>query len=394
MKMPSAEQSLLLSVLRDYINGVRTVLPGGAGTAELAALSKRQQTDAIVSFQTHIPELSSSVPFASYCAVTRRNILEKIRGAFGAGGIRYLVFKGSELAGYYPHPQLRQSGDIDILVGAENLAAAGEALLQLGFEAAGGEKEEHEKIYIRGDMEIELHSRLLYEGHLNGDNFTAFTDRAWEFADSSDGVRYHLDPSFQLVFLILHMRKHFLWAGLPVRQFLDLAFIVKNCPDIDWKRTEDYIAGLGLSGFAGTCFELTERWFGIASPVKTAGLTDAFCESASEAVLGFDALLFAEKNRAEMTDNEVIGTVKHRKAGFFGRIGMTLSVIFPPYSEMKRKYPGMGRCPLFLPVMWIRRMCGSLARGNASERTAYALKPVTLGKKTKERAEYLRQWGL
>lgn len=306
---------------------------------------------------------------------------------FTAAHIPYLIFKGTEISYYYPNSELRQIGDIDILVHEEDKERAAETLCRMGFSTdAEQHASDHEWIFFKYDLEAELHNRLLYSADFNEEKHTAFTDRVWEYATTEDGTIYHLEPEFHFVFLILHLRKHFLWAGVGIRQFMDLAVMMKNA-DLDWVKVEAYLSEIGILQFAKTCFALIYRWFDISSPITAALITDDFYLSATETILSDG--VFGWMNKESLINNEIMNaTRKH------GRIMTAMAVIFPPFEQMREKYPQMGRWFILLPLMWVRRMVESVIYKRVRSSMSYATKPLAMDKEMKKRNKMLKSWGL
>lgn len=387
--MLSQEQNTFLRILSDYLQGRKTAtdITASINTDILRQLSVDQQTEAIVYYQTHIQSLKPSFLSNTYFAVNRRKLLEQIRDVFCKAQIPYLIFKGTEISCYYPNPEFRKMGDVDILVHAEDKEKAEGELLKLGFrENAEKKAQDLEWVFYKNDFEIELHHQLLYNADFNEAQHIAFCDRAWEYATLEDGIQYHLKPEFHFVFLILHLRKHFLWAGVGIRQFMDLAVMMKNA-DLDWNKVEKYLIDLELLPFAQKCFALIERWFEITPPIASEQITDEFYSSVTQTILSDG--VFGRRDEESMENNKVLNTTRKH-----GKILPMLSVIFPPYSQMKEKYPKMGRYPVLLPVMWIRRMIESVVFKRAGASMSYATKHLAMNDEMKARNEMLKSLGL
>jgi len=379
----STEQSFFLSVLSDYISDRTSVSKSDVDTKAIAQLSNYQQLSPILFYQTKIPTLQSALASASYYAINRGKLLEKIDALFHGHNISYLIFKGAEVAQYYQHPYLRTSGDMDILVRGGDKEKAAEILERMGFKGNGKNNSDHEWCFHKSDFEIELHHRLLYDVSMNKSTQIAFTDTAWEHATTEDGIRYHLEPEFHFVFLLLHLRKHFLWAGIGVRQFMDLAAMARNA-DLNWGRIEEYINICGIQQFSSTCFALINRWFGVSVPLSSASITDEFYYQATNTVLS--GSVFGDMSEDNLEGNRILNyTRKH------GKLRSTFAILFPPYEQMKEKYPKIGRCKLSLPLMWIVRIIESLLHHSAQDGLSYAAKHLT---PNTQRTEELKSWGL
>ena len=384
--MLSDEQKFFLTALSDYVHGRKTVVPDGLDEAALVSVSGQQQTDSVLYFQTHLPALRPAFASVTYHVVNSRRLQQQLHTALTGAGVPYLIFKGTEIAAYYSRPELRSMGDLDLLVHRADKEKAGDILCRMGFERAAEGPEDHEWAYFKRELEIELHHRLLYQDDMNEAGHVAFTDRVWEYAATEDGVRYHLEPEFHFVYLLLHLRKHLLWAGIGVRQFLDLALMMKNAA-LRWERVEETLSDLELLPFARTCFAFIERWFDIRCPIAPEQIPDGFFLSATETILSGG--VFGRLDKENLVDHDVMNTTRKH-----GKLLPTLSVLFPPYRQMKEKYPVMGKCPLLLPVMWVRRMLEAVFHGTAKEGLDYAAKHLVKSDAIRDREAMLKNWGL
>ena len=86
-----------------------------------------------------------------------------VTGLLEDAGMHTILLKGSGIAGLYPVPELRKSGDVDLLFEDEQTAQkAGSYLLAHGFMAEGGHQENHHLTYISQEgIRLELHSALV-----------------------------------------------------------------------------------------------------------------------------------------------------------------------------------------------------------------------------------------
>lgn len=375
-----------LEALSDHLQGKTTEIPVGLDRAELCTLARQQKCESILYCQTHLAELKNSFLADTYCAVNRKALLKSIHDSFATNNIPYLIFKGSEAAQHYPRPELRSMGDVDLLVHECDKQRTSEALQKLGFTAGYVKDTDHEWTFSKGMFEIELHHRLLYNEDLNEDIHISFTDKVWEHVFTSDSIQYHLETEFHFVYLILHLRKHLLWSGIGIRQFMDLAAMMKNAP-INWDSVERYLKRVKLLPFARVCFAFVQRWFGITCQISPSDITDEFYEATTSTVLSDG--VFGRFDRMAMTDNAVV--YENRK---HGKLLAALRVIFPPFEKMKLKYPQMAVSSLLLPIMWIRRIVDSVIEKKAGKALTFTGKHLFGDNSINDKIYFFQQWGL
>jgi len=377
----------LLTLLADYINGYKSRLPVNADTASLVKLAKQHQCSSIIYSQTDIEELSCAAASEIHFGVKRRAQLERIHKAFAAAKLDYLIFKGSEIAQYYPQPALRTMGDSDILVRPEDKKRAGEILLSLGL--TNDSRGENEWGYHWNGIYYELHSRLMSDEAGNLPAHKAFMAEHWKYATLLTDTQYRLDESYHFVFVLLHLRKHFINSGVGFRQFMDVAVMQQKC-NLKWDWIETKLTELDIAGFAKTCFALIERWFGISFPIS-AELDDDFYDEATEAVIhngvfGFDN----EKNKENYLKLQ-LQKDKHFK------LKNVISTLFPSYDELRcvPSYEFLDGKPFLLPATWVYRFFYKLFGKNARSALNAVTKPFAVSEnEVSDRIDMLHKWGI
>lgn len=179
--------------------------------------------------------------------------LPRIKAAVEAlrnAGIEPVLLKGFGLADLYPKSYLRSWGDADIWVGIKNYHPACKALREAFPEAIHHDEEyeelKHYGIVFPDGNAIELHRVAM-------DFPTKEEDAYWQTLEvpamsernQKSEVRYQkleiryqisaldgliLTPSepFNILFVFLHAWEHFCGSGMPLKQVLDIALLVKR----------------------------------------------------------------------------------------------------------------------------------------------------------------------
>ena len=129
-----------------------------------------------------------------------RDLLERLRAA----GLHPTVQKGSEAGKYYAHPELRESGDIDLCFPAGELPLARETLTAAG--AASVHAASDGSVVCRWrDVTVELHPRY-FDLHVGEDRLPEVPSVVAE-----------------LVMLSAHILKHAIGEGVGCKQLCDMA---------------------------------------------------------------------------------------------------------------------------------------------------------------------------
>ncbi len=162
--------------------------------------------------------------------------------ALNKAGIQVVQIKGFTLARHYPKPYLRSCGDVDIYVGKANYHAGAKVLRETFPDAPRFDTEEeyfrHYNINV-GPVPVEMHrvshsfshprdsrryDHLEQEALLHHPQQVLYESNSW------------LEPEekFNVLFVFLHSWEHFVTETVSVRQFADLAMLLRDAamPDL------------------------------------------------------------------------------------------------------------------------------------------------------------------
>lgn len=199
----------------------------------------------------YLRKLVMSVVSVSYtwnCSV--RNIFMEMHD----NGVEPILLKGQGIAQYYPNPDFRQCGDIDIYVGKQTFEKACEVVKALATEndmATVKHTKKHFHIYL-GKVPVELHlySDVYYPKRL---------DRIYqEISDAGISVApvevelagYPVKtPSvnFNVFYIFNHLWHHFIADGVGLRQICDLCVLLHRFHgQIDYNYLRNVLERMGL----------------------------------------------------------------------------------------------------------------------------------------------------
>ena len=151
-----------------------------------------------------------------------------VTGLLQEHGIETVLLKGSGTAGLYPVPELRKSGDIDLLVADQKAGEkAYEVLHEHGFRKALEQHAHHHIVCVGTEqIGIEIHVAL-------AEPFDSKSVNEWLAAHQAEflahcertavmGVEFPvLQPAYHAFYLLLHMLQHFLRAGFGLKLLCD-----------------------------------------------------------------------------------------------------------------------------------------------------------------------------
>ena len=162
---------------------------------------------------------------------TLNNVLALAVTTLRKHGIEPILLKGQGIAEYYPVPQLRQCGDIDLYVGEAKYVLANEALKSVVTEIDGLDEIYNYRKHFHAKV-----GAVLIEVHRFADIKQTAELNALYQKYAADGFSRNLVPvelcgvsvmtpsdDFNTYYIFNHLWHHFLSAGIGLRQLCDLA---------------------------------------------------------------------------------------------------------------------------------------------------------------------------
>jgi len=386
------EQHFFLSIIKDYIHGSKTEVYETVDWQATFDYSQSHQLTAIVYHQCksiipqNIFEAFKSYSLSTiYSNINRRKTTESVIDLLQENGIECFLIKGFDIADYYPNWQYRTMGDTDIVV--NDVEKSHNILLGAGFKNLSKNKD-REYQYSKQNMEFELHDRLVYEEAINLDRITKFLNAYSDYV-----VDGKLDDSFHFIFVLNHLRKHFMNSGVGFRQFVDIAVLIKNDDRIDWTWTEERLGSVGLLPFAKTVFYYIEQWFGVKAPIEAEDVSGEVFEESTAYV--FDNGVFGFDNEANK-DFLVSNTVRKAKNKRLAMMKTAMQKAFPSYKALitSERYSFLKGKPILLPAAWIYRIISGVHRKGFNSGKKQISKSFVSKDYIAKREEMFRNWGL
>ena len=164
-------------------------------------------------------------------------MLEKMEKA----GLKVVLLKGYDAARNYAVPECRISTDVDLWVQPEDEEAACAFLAQQGFEVEPRWKNGHHAVCHHPRMGcVELHA-LLYDEIVESVWFgkndgREFVREPFCRVETPEGAYNCLGDTDNLLFLSLHMIKHFIISGMSLRILMDVALFFARRKILFWTK--------------------------------------------------------------------------------------------------------------------------------------------------------------
>lgn len=159
-----------------------------------------------------------------------------------------ILFKGQGCARFYPKPNYRSPGDIDLYVGPDNFKKAQACLQKSDLRVTWNHIDvKHAEFTCLGNS-VELHR---YGDFLPQNKRNSVFQRELSSALLQNSAGFHIGDTFirvlpvdlNAVYVFIHMFRHFLSGGATLRQVYDWLMI---CRCVDYAKVEGYLRQFGF----------------------------------------------------------------------------------------------------------------------------------------------------
>lgn len=307
------------------------------------------------------------------------NLLSELEKA----GFRAVVVKGSVAAINYASPENRFSTDTDICIDPADEEKVCDFLSRQGFEVSPRWQNGHHAVAKHPAMGVlEVHVKLYDEivedvwfAQIEPDSYI---QEPYQKVMTAEGPCYSLGNTDHLIFIILHMIKHFILAGMCLRMMMDTAlFFAAHKDDVDidrvWTVLHDLKFDRLLTGILWSmihyCGFMPEDFPGIG-PEMPEQVEMLLTDLETGGFLGHSDAEARLDSRSEFSRRLL--TKKKSKLGYWlymiqWQHSFKISTLFPGRKRLARQYPYLEKHPWLLPVAWIHRLIfrgGALLKGN------------------------------
>lgn len=261
-------------------------------------------------------------------------------------GVSAVLLKGAGTASFYPVPEVRKSGDVDLLVtDAAELQKGSQALEAAGFRVKEVQHAHHHVVLVSPEgIDVELHGMLAEPFDNEGINRYLAEKQKECFLESElkevMGVELRvLKPGFHAYELLLHMLQHFLRSGFGLKLLCDwVVFWNGKVPPEEQKKFLTLVSESGLKGFADMVTAVCVRYLGLNG----------------NRVTWMD--IPGEQDIQEFMQ-EVLEAEEFGKSGKDRMVAMRgnspVDYIREFHHQMHLNFPKAGRIVLVWPILWV-----------------------------------------
>ena len=265
---------------------------------------------------------------------------EDICAALNDKGINLMCLKGGYVREFYPSPELRTMGDIDLLVAEKDFEETCELFRSCGYT----------------EYRQPLCSTFSNERMTTFEIFTSLEEEFHQFTEEMDNrIKTNsthwknnisiMSPTDMFAYSIIHTAKHFVHEGCGIRSILDAVLIYKNLhSEIDLNEVRELCKMQGYEKILDYMLCAMSDYYDIS-------IENSFPESENteEFITYFiEDGVFGDRSDSGMFASHIIN---HDGGKFMG----LMRVFFPPISMLKHKYTYLKKLPALLPAAWIHR---------------------------------------
>lgn len=159
--------------------------------------------------------------------------------------LTYMPLKGYVLKKYYPRTDMRQMGDIDILMDAKDADKIHEIMLTSGYQCRSFNKTHHDTYFKTPFYLYEFHRNLFLGAEKK---WEAYYQDISHYLVHKSGHEYQLAPEEMYIYIVLHSLKHFLDRGTGIRFLTDIYFYLRSVK-VDMEYIDHKMKKLGVQSY-------------------------------------------------------------------------------------------------------------------------------------------------
>lgn len=206
----------------------------------------------------------------------------------------YVILKGTSAAKYYPHPEYRTMGDIDIMTRREDYERICNSLLENGYMEHANRIEEdfgRHRGFSKNGIEVEVHA---FFALLNDPKQAKYLD---DIIIRNINSSHVLPDLINGLVLLEHIAQH-MEGGLGLRQIVDWMMFVDKClPDEKWHEFKKHAHNIGLENLAVVSTRMCELYCGLQEHMWCRDADEKACKRLMDYILSCGN--FGVKQRGE-----------------------------------------------------------------------------------------------
>ena len=269
-----------------------------------------------------------------------------------------LFLKGAAIKDLYPTPEVRTSGDIDLVVNKIDFDVSTYILVQNGFELA--QKSDIQSVLIINDEEFELKNYI----DCFNKNTELFFNNPFDESKSENITEYvyHLKPTYHLIYIISHIIKHLITGGVGLRQLMDVDVLIRSGlvdTDLLFKIARE----LNIEKSVKVIISLSKDYFNTPIDLDYQ-IENQLKESLESVILNGGVFGFAISNPGTIRLTKSVNNTK--SSGFLASVKALLMMIFVNKNYLYTNYPYSNNHHFLLPIAFLNRLFDAIFKRGKS----------------------------
>lgn len=265
--------------------------------------------------------------------------------------IPYYLLKGISLAAYYPVPEYRKLGDVDLYIPDPAALAKAKKVLESSGFVLDPELSDHHVTYLYTFPKtgrtyiLELHFRIV--GLYQYDKANQIVDQVFSEEQLTPELQKIGDSSYQVLppteytfYMIHHMLKHYLYSGFGIRLLCDFVlYLTARKDDIDFARLRSWCRESKILHFYEIIIETLHRYLGLPDDVEPD------IHYSSDACETFIQRILEDRDMGTANDTALVGSGSYAKINLW-------TYFKEGHLQMKVRFPKLHKCVILWPVLW------------------------------------------
>ncbi len=275
------------------------------------------------------------------------------------------ILKGVTIGAYYPVPELRKSGDVDLLLlHPEDLNRAKQVLESAGFKEKKEQQALHHICFATTEgIEIELHTMLAepFDNEKTNEYLQRLLSKVENQVEEKEvmGIKLPVLPEAYYGFeLLVHMLQHFLRSGFGIRLLCDWVVFWQQTMSREEKETYlSLVDEMGIRGFSDIVTMTCVGYLGLSEQL----------------VQWMDILIDypVEEFMRETLIAEEFGKSSRERMVVMRGTGM-FDYVREFHHQMRLNFPNAGKNVLLWPVLWLVTLVRFLTNNKKIRKTSTA----------------------
>ncbi len=251
--------------------------------------------------------------------------------------IRFVRLKGLVVKHLYPELGMRTMCDLDYMIDKYNMKKACQSMQSVGWQLFN-RSAHHDVFKNNSPVTVEIHcmsSSNLLKNVMDDVN-----------PNPDNKFLYEMTPENFYLYLITHLKHHFVAGGIGIRPFMDV-FLWKKKYGSEWNQSylTDEWSRMKLADFVNNVEILADFWFGDGPPNDTTKFMEDYILKSG-----------IRGTTKQISITKISNYVNSKKVSFIGKLLLFIRRVFPSLSEMTGIYPWLKYSSLLLPIAWFHRI--------------------------------------